>query len=204
MNKNVKLITPLLVFSLLLTACGSSSKSNSSLPSEDRTNYSASDFSFSGDNSSETNSYEESSAAATSVSTSVAIKNEPITTTTKEQIGMVINPNKNKILYLKLDWKTKVDNGYNFSYSIDNTTSDKMTFTVTSVKCGETDITDATDLSRIELEGLQSACGEFAITSPLLNESSVFHIIGDWTNETGVQIFTDFSYTFNMDLINTY
>lgn len=205
MNKIFKCITPLLAFSLLMTACGSSSKSNSPLPSEDRNNYSASDFSFSEENSSKTNSYAESSAAETSsVSTSASVQNEPIMTSTEKQSGMVINPNKNKILYLKLDRKTKLDNGYSFCYSIDNTTSDKMIFTVTSVKCGETDITDATDLPLIEIDGLQSVCGEFTAVSPLLNESSVLRIIGDWTNEAGAQIFTDFSYTFNMDLISPY
>ncbi len=204
MNKNVKILTTLLVFSLL-TACGSSSKSNSSLSSEDRNSYSDSDFLFSDENGSEINSATESYAAeSVPVFTSAHIKSETVITTTKKQTGMVINSNKNKVLYLRLDQKTKLDDGYSFSYSIDNTTSDKMTFTVTSVKCDETDITDVSDLSLIEIEGLQSACGEFTAASPLLNESSEIHIIGDWTNEAGAQIFTDFRYTFNMDLISTY
>lgn len=197
MNKTVKLITPLLVFSLLLTACGSSSKSNNSLPSEDRTNYSASDFSFSDDNISETNS----SAESTAVFTSTSAKTEPAMTTTEEQTGVVINTNKNKIMYLKLNEKTKLENGYKFNYSVDNKTTDKMIFTVTSVKCRETDITDTADLNTIEVESLQSASGDFTISSSLMNDGSVFYIIGNWTTESGTPLFTDFSYEFNMSLI---
>lgn len=215
MNKIIKRITSLLAFSLLLTACGSSSKSNSS-PSEERNNYSASDFSFSEENTESDTGTDSSAAKTSSVSTSTSAKSEPAVTSAEPTITsaeqtvtsaekhniVAFNPQKNKLLYLNLDQKTKLDSGYSFHYYIDNTTSDKMIFTVTSVECDNTDITELADISLIEIEGLQSTEGKLTINYPQMGENSVLSIVGNWTNESGIEIFNDFSYSFDVYLIN--